>query len=102
MVSLISVSKAQQSIASNVRQRRLAMNFTQEDLSERSGVPLATLRKFEQKGIISVEALLKLLLIVGGIDELLQALKPPKPTFVSIDDVLSQSTRVTRKRGRKK
>jgi hypothetical protein len=31
------------------------MALTQEGLSERSGVPLAALRKFEQKGSISLE-----------------------------------------------
>jgi len=61
MVSLISPAKAQQKIAQSVRERRLLLELTQEGLSERSGVPLATLRKFEQKGLISLESLLKLL-----------------------------------------
>lgn len=35
------------------------MNLTQEGLAERSGVPLSTLRKFEQKGMISLDSFLK-------------------------------------------
>ena len=55
----ISSSKAQKKIAENVRERRLQMDLTQEGLAERSGVPLSTLRKFEQKGNISLESFLK-------------------------------------------
>lgn len=102
MISLISPSKAQQKIAHSIREKRLAMELTQEGLAERSGVPLATLRKFEQKGLISLEALLKLLLVVGGIEELIDALKPPKPEFTSIDEVLKEDKNKNRKRGRKK
>ena len=102
MLLLISTSKAKQKIAENVRERRLLMELTQEGLAERSGVPLATLRKFEQKGSISLESLLKLLMVVGGLEEIIDVLKPPKPNFTSIDEVLKDRNSVSRKRGRKK
>ena len=102
MISLISPSKAQLKVADNVRARRLAMELTQEGLAERSGVPLPTLRKFEQKGSISLESFFKLLMVVGGIDEMVNALKPSKPNFNSIDDVLKDSDSNSRKRGRRK
>jgi len=102
MISLTSPSKAQSKIAFNVRARRLAMELTQEGLAERAGVPLPTLRKFEQKGSISLESFFKLLMVVGGIDEMINALKPSKPNFNSIDDVLKDSDINSRKRGRKK
>ncbi|MVZ61223.1 helix-turn-helix domain-containing protein [Sphingobacterium humi] len=101
-MSFISVSKAQQKLSENIRARRLSMELTQEGLAERSGVPLATLRKFEQKGAISLESLLKLLLVVGGLEDIINVLKPTKPTFTSIDDVLKDTRTVSRKRGRKK
>lgn len=50
------------------------------------------LRKFEQKGIISLESFLKLLLIVGGLEEVTQALKPSKLNFTSIDEVIKAQT----------
>ncbi len=78
------------------------MELTQEGLSERSGVPLATLRKFEQKGSISLESFLKLLMVVGGLEETINVLKPSKPTYASIDEVLKDTNSVSRKRGRKK
>ncbi|AFL84748.1 Helix-turn-helix protein [Belliella baltica DSM 15883] len=102
MISLISPSKAQQKIAANIRERRLLLELTQEGLAERSGVPLATLRKFEQKGMISLESLLKLLLVVGGLEEIVNTLKPQKSKFASIDDVLKERNQVERKRGHKK
>ena len=51
-----SLSKAQKNIIQNIRERRLQMDLTQEGLAERSGVPLSTLRKFEQTGMISLES----------------------------------------------
>ncbi len=78
------------------------MELTQEGLAERSGVPLPTLRKFEQKGAISLESFLKLLMVVGEVEELLNILEPSKLTFNSIDDVLQDTDNVSRKRGWKK
>ena len=98
----ISSSKAQKKIAENVRERRLQMDLTQEGLAERSGVPLSTLRKFEQKGNISLESFLKLLSVIGGLEEVINALKSNIPNFKSIDDVLKTEAEIIKKRGRKK
>jgi transcriptional regulator with XRE-family HTH domain len=42
--------------------------ITQKELSEKSGVAYATVRKFETKGIISLESLLKLADALGKLD----------------------------------
>lgn len=102
MISLISPLKAQRKLADILRERRLVQNLTQEGLSERSGVPLATLRKFEQKGSISLESFLKLVWVLGGLEEMIDVLKPEKPTFNSIDEVLVNVSDKVRKRGSKK
>lgn len=99
---LITLPKTQQQLAENMRQRRLQLEMTQEGLAERSGVPLPTLRKFEQKGQISLESLLKLLMVLGGIEELMKATQPKLAEFTSIDDVLSGNSAPVRKRGRRK
>lgn len=98
----ISLSKIQKKIVQNIRDRRLQMNLTQEDLSERSGVPLSTLRKFEQKGLISFDSFLKILSVVGGLEEMANALKPKEQNFKSIDDVLKSEEKSLRKRGSRK
>jgi transcriptional regulator with XRE-family HTH domain len=102
MVSLVTSSKAQRKLAENVRQRRLGMNLTQEGLAERSGVPLPTLRKFEQKGAISLESFLKLQMVVGGLEPMLDALELSQQSFASIDEVLEDDNKPTRQRGSRK
>ena len=98
----ISLSKVQRKIVENIRDRRLQMELTQEGLSERSGVPLSTLRKFEQKGVISLDSFLKILSVVGGLDEIIEALKPKQQHFKSIDEVLKSEEKNSRKRGSRK
>lgn len=100
MMLLVSVAKAQRELAESVRERRILIDLTQAGLAERSGVPLSTIRKFEQKGLISLESFLKLLMVLGGLEEMLAALKPTKKIFKSIDDVLNDSNDEVRKRGR--
>lgn len=102
MILLITPSKAQTKLAENVRLRRLDMELTQAGLAERSGVALPTLRKFEQQGAISLESLLKILMVVGGLDEIVKATEPIPAPFASIDEVLKADNRITRKRGRRK
>lgn len=48
----------QDRVRAAARERRLALGLTQSDLATRSGVPLATLKLFEQKGKISFTGLL--------------------------------------------
>jgi transcriptional regulator with XRE-family HTH domain len=98
----ISLSKAHQKLVENIRERRLQMDLTQEGLAERCGVPLSTLRKFEQTGIVSLESFLKILSIVGGLEEMIEGLKPVTPVFKSIDEVLKNDEKTVKKRGSKK
>lgn len=99
MIALMTPAKAKSKLAQNMRERRLAMNLTQAGLSKRSGVALATLRKFEQSGAVSVDNLFKLMLVVGGLDDLIKASAPNLSNFNSIDDVLSGNESPKRKRG---
>lgn len=99
MILLITPSKTQNKLAENVRQRRLSMDLTQEGLSKRSGVKLPTLRKFEQKGGISLESYLKILMVVGGLEKMLDALTVEQQSFSSIDEVLEEDNKRTKQRG---
>ncbi len=99
MVSLITPAKAQRKLAENLRARRLQLGLTQEGLSERSGVPLPTLRKFEQKWLISLESFLKILMVLGGLEEILKATQIKNTHFSTIDDVLEDDSFIPRKRG---
>lgn len=68
----------------------------------RSGVPLSSLRKFEQKGTISLESFLKLHMVLGGLEDIVEALEHNEASFSSIDDVLKSSQIPVRRRGRRK
>ena len=98
-MSLVTPAKAKTLLAANMRERRLDMGLTQTGLSKRSGVALATLRKFEQTGSLSLDSLFKLMLVVGGLEEIVKATQPSAQAFTSIDDVLSGKTNSKRKRG---
>lgn len=102
MLLLITVTKAQEKIAENARSQRLAMGLTQQGLAERSGVALPTLRKFEQKGLISLEAFLKLQMVLGGLENVIKSIQPKTSEFSSIDEVLETNKKPTRKRGNRK
>jgi transcriptional regulator with XRE-family HTH domain len=102
MMSLITPVKSQKKLAVNARAKRLQMDLTQEGLSKRSGVPLRTLRKFEQEGAISLESFLKIYMVLGGLDDIVKASAPKETAFLSIDEVLDTQNTKTRQRGTRK
>lgn len=99
MISLLTPLKAQEQIARNLQERRLAMGLTQAGLAARSGVALGTLRKFERTGAASIETLLKLLMVVGGLEQVIAASALEADTFSSIDEVLQAQDKPRRKHG---
>ena len=99
MISLLTPANAQLQLAAHLRERRLAMGLTQAGLAARSGVALATLRKFERTGAASIETLLKLLAVVGGLEEVIKGTTPVATGFSSIDEVINAETRPKRKIG---
>ncbi len=85
-------------LGERLRDLRLSRNLTQAGLAERAGVSLATLRKFEKTGLISLQSLVKLAIPLGaesGIDLLFTDVEEQ---VVTIDELLERSKR--RKRGR--
>jgi len=56
-------------IAHQVQAKRLSLNFSQKTLSERSGVSLGVIKKFEHSGKISLESLLKLALVLDALND---------------------------------
>ncbi len=62
--------------AQTVRERRQTLGLRQVDLAERSGVAIATLRRFESTGQITFGGLAKLLVACGLADAFLAGIKP--------------------------
>jgi len=52
-------------VAENFRRRRVEKNITRQRISELSGVPLSTVARFERKGLISFDSLIKLAMALG-------------------------------------
>jgi transcriptional regulator with XRE-family HTH domain len=95
---LITPVEAQGYLAKAAQKRRLSLNLSQKSLSDRSGVSLGSLKKFEQTGRISLESLLRIALILGCLQDFTQLFRLPSPeSFLSLDDLLKQKIR---KRGR--
>lgn len=65
-------------VAENFRKRRVEKNITRERMSELSGVPLSTLARFEQKGLIAFESLIKLAMALGYSSEIKDLFSTPK------------------------
>lgn len=66
-------------LAARARARRLHLNITQAELAERSGVALASVRRFETTGEISLRSFLALALVLGELREFADLFQPPPP-----------------------
>ena len=69
-------NEVQDRIRAAAKARRLTLNIPQADLARRAGVPLPTLKRFEQSGEVALATLLR---IAGALDALdgFGALFPP-------------------------
>ena len=96
----LNISTAQQKIRNHVVARRLNQGLTQQGLADRSGVSAHTLRRFEQTGLISLESFLKLLAVLDGLEDVVNAVELPEEQFSSMEEVLiSMTPKKIRKRG---
>ena len=85
-------------IAIRARAKRLSLNLTQKTLSERSGVSVSVLKKFEHTGKISLESLLKLALSLDALEDFLEVFKSQDlEKAPSLEAILKEKNR---KRGR--
>ena len=78
--------------ASKHRDIRKKAKLSQAKLADRSGVSLGSLKRFEATGRISLESFLKLLHILGRLDEFDQILHP-KEDMKGIEKLFSDRTR---------
>lgn len=86
----------QRQIGQRLRALRVAESWTQEDLAARSGVGVATVRRAEKSGNITLPNLLRLAATLGALDSFTQILRVPEP--ISLDAVV----RPVRRRVRRK
>ena len=86
-------------LSKTTREKRLSLNMTQQSLSEKSGVSLGVLKRFERTGKISLESLLKLAWVLGNLLDFMELYKPiSTKNLRSLDDLIEPKPRI---RGRK-
>ncbi|MCK9190899.1 MAG: helix-turn-helix domain-containing protein [Sphaerochaetaceae bacterium] len=78
----------QKKIAKNFAKRRKEHKLTQRQISEFSGVPVPSIKKFEQSGEISLKSLVKLSRAMEYEDELLKLFTTPY--YTNIEDMLNE------------
>jgi transcriptional regulator with XRE-family HTH domain len=92
MLSLKTETDVLKEAAEAIQRQRLALNLPQAELASRSGVPLGTLRRFEQSGQSSFLTVAKLVTTLGMSDQLLAGLKRPNETAPSIKAFLAANS----------
>jgi transcriptional regulator with XRE-family HTH domain len=84
-------------VSARLRSVRLDADLTQAGLAVRSGVTLASLRRFETTGQIALESLIRLAQALGRDGDIAALFAPPP--VASLDELIS--SRSPRRRGRR-
>jgi transcriptional regulator with XRE-family HTH domain len=96
--SLETPEQVSRKLAARVKALRLAKGWKQITLAERSGVSLASLRRFEESGRVSLQSLLELAFALNRLDDFDALFQPPRATSLAELEVAEK--RPARKRGR--
>ncbi|WP_255572169.1 helix-turn-helix domain-containing protein [Celeribacter sp. PS-C1] len=86
---LETATEIQERVRDAARGRRMALDLTQAELSERSGVALGTLKRFERTGEISFASLLALAEALDALEEFSRLF--PSPEIASLDELEKRS-----------
>ena len=71
-------------IAARAKERRLDLNISQQELAERSGVSLGSIKRFESSGLVSLASLLEIALVLersADFDDIFAAKVAPASLF---------------------
>jgi hypothetical protein len=98
MLSLKNATDIIREVPGLMRAHRMALSWRQDDLAKRSGVGIATLRRFENTGRIGFSGFAKLVATLGLTERCLEALKPPLPAPKDIAEFLASAPGPVRQR----
>ena len=96
MYSLKSSAELAKDISKRAKQKRIHLNLTQQELAERSGVSFGSVKRFEQKGEISLKHLLQIAIVLRSAGEFESLFKEQR--YQTIDDVIREKSKTERKR----
>jgi HTH-type transcriptional regulator/antitoxin HipB len=91
MISIISPKEVQTELAFQLKSLRKLKGHSRSEAAHRSGVPSATLRRFEDTGEISLRQFLMLCAVYGSLESAGSLF--PEPTAKTMDEFVSQSRR---------
>ena len=88
-----------ENIAKRLKLRRLELNLTQKELSNKSGVSYGSIKRFEQTFEISLKNLLMIAVVLNSTEEFNKLFS--KEQYNSIDEIIKLAEKKKRKRARK-
>jgi len=91
MIELMTPKERLEKIKEAVKSHRIAMNYTQKELGQKSGIPLPTYKRFEQTGEIQLSSFLNILYVLG-LNDWIKTLMTPY--FDPFDDKKTNKKRV--------
>ena len=83
-------------LAERCRDLRLVRKWKQSTLAERAGVSLASLRRFEQTGRVSLKSLLRLSFALGRLGDFDSLLQPPPADSIEALERVTSKPQVKR------
>jgi HTH-type transcriptional regulator/antitoxin HipB len=96
--SLETPESVSSTLATRIKELRLARGWKQATLAQRSGVSLASLRRFEESGRVSLQNLLALAFALNRLDDFDALFQGPRAS--SLAELEAGEKRPARKRGR--
>jgi transcriptional regulator with XRE-family HTH domain len=94
--TLKSPKELAEEISGRAKRQRIKLNITQRELAERSGVSFGSVKRFEQKGEISLKHLLQIAVVLRLAGDFESLFKEER--YKSIDDVIQEKSKKERKR----
>ncbi|MDE5874093.1 MAG: helix-turn-helix transcriptional regulator [Muribaculaceae bacterium] len=80
-------------VAADFRKRRVEKNIPRKSIAEKAKVPLSSVARFEQKGMIAFESLIKLAMALGYTSEIKNIFSTPKfDTMAELDLIRQKSS----------
>jgi transcriptional regulator with XRE-family HTH domain len=98
-LSLTNPAEMGLSLAQRVKNLRLMKNWTREVLAMRAGVSVSSLKRFETKGLASLELVMKLAFALSRLEEFSALFQPPPAQNIAELEMITASN--LRKRGSK-
>ncbi len=87
-------------IAADFRKRRIEKALTREEIAAKADLPVGSVARFEQKGLVSLNSLIKLAIALEYVSEIRNIFAEPK--FSTMEELLQIKRNTNKKKAYKK